>query len=79
VGTYELAPGKWVTRISRKGNKLFYQRDGGKERELVPIAGDRFSIAGVEAEYFFEKDAQGKASTLVFRRNWVDLRFRRIE
>lgn len=78
VGTYELAPGKWTTHIAREGNRLVYRREGGQARELLPMAGDRFYLKGVEAEYFFERDASGKAVALVFRRNWIDLRLRRV-
>jgi hypothetical protein len=47
--------------------------------ELVPMAGDRFYLPGVEAEYYFEHSADGRATALVFRRNWIDLRLRRTD
>lgn len=78
TGTYELAPGRRVMRVIRDGDGLRLQRDGGQPRELLPMAGDRFYLAGVEGEYFFEKDASGKATALVFRRNWIDLRHGRV-
>ncbi len=79
VGTYELAPGKWVTHVRREGNGLTLQREPGGASPLLPMAGDRFYVKDREAEYFFEKDATGKATTLVFRRNWKDLRLKRIQ
>jgi len=78
AGTYEVAPGKWVTHIKRDGDKLTFQRSGGKVREFIPMAGDRFYIPDVEAEYFFERDATGSPTALVFRRNWKDLRMKRV-
>ncbi len=74
VGTYELAPGKRITRITREGDKLRLQREGGEPRDLLPMAGDRFFLPDVEGEYYFEKDASGRTTALVFRRNWIDLR-----
>lgn len=79
TGTYELAPGKWVTRITREGERLYLQREGGSRRELVPTTGERFHIAGLEAEYFFEAATGGRPQALVFRRNWKDLRFQRVQ
>jgi len=79
AGTYELAPGKWVTRITREGGRLMFQRDAGKPRELIPASGERFVLAGVEAEYFFERDSTGRPMALVFRRNWKDLRHVRVK
>jgi hypothetical protein len=78
VGTYEVAPAKWTTHITREGSKLIFRREGGQPRELLPMAGDRFYLKGVEAEYFFERDATGKATALIFRRNWIDLRLQRV-
>lgn len=79
TGTYALAPGKWVTRITREGTTLRMQRDGGPVRELVPVAGGRFHVRGVEAEYFFEPGPDGRAAAFVFRRNWKDLRHARVD
>ena len=79
VGTCELEPGKWVTRISRQEEKLTYQREGGSAREFLQMVGDRFYLPGVEAEYFFEEDGKGRATAFMFHRNWIDLRYRRVE
>jgi hypothetical protein len=78
VGTYALVPGKWITHITRKGDVLEYQREGGKLQSFLPMAGDRFYLAGVEAEYFFERGPDGRVVALVFRRNWIDLRLARV-
>lgn len=43
------------------------------------MAGNRFSLPGVEAEYYFDYDADRRATALVFRRNWIDLRLRRVD
>jgi hypothetical protein len=79
VGTYALAPGRWVTRVTREGGRLRSRREGQEARDLLPMAGDRFYIPGVEGEYYFEKDASGKAVAMVFRRNWIDLRLTRVQ
>jgi len=78
AGTYELAPGRWVTKIWRDGGKLFSRRDEGTARELLPLAPDRFFYAGAEGEIFFVRDAQGGVSGMVFRRNFKDLPYRRL-
>jgi ketosteroid isomerase-like protein len=78
TGTYELAPGKWTTRIFLEDGKLMSQRGTAAPRELVPMAGERFYIEGVEAEWYFERGPDGSPTALVFRRNWVDLRLARI-
>lgn len=72
-GSYEVAPGRRVTRVWREGEKLMSRRDEGKPVELLPLAVDRFFLPGVEGELFFERDAEGRGARFVFRRNWKDL------
>ena len=73
AGTYELAPGKWVTRVSRDGERLLVSRDGRDPKPLVPTQGGRFFYPGVEGEVFFESGEAGRF--MVFRRNGKDLRY----
>jgi ketosteroid isomerase-like protein len=77
VGDYELAPGK-VTRIFRDGGRLMSRRGDAAPVELQPIDATRFFRPGVEGEFFFERDARGRITAMVFRRNWIDLRYRRV-
>ena len=78
AGVYEIAPGRWVTRVRRDGNRLVASRDGGAERELLPFAVDRFFYAGQEGELFFVRGAGGAVEGMVFRRNYKDVRYRRL-
>lgn len=77
AGTYELVPGKWTHRVFLEGGRLMLAKGQSKPAELIPMAGDRFYLLGVEAEYFFERDSSGSPQALVFRRNWIDLRMAR--
>lgn len=77
AGTYELAPGKWVTRVWRDGERLLASRDGGNPKPLLPTAGGRFFYPGVEGEIFFESGDAGRF--MVFRRNGKDLRYQGVK
>lgn len=77
AGTYELVPGKWIHRVFLEGGKLMLAKGQANPVELIPMAGDRFYVVDVEAEYYFERDPSGKTTTLVYRRNWIDLRMGR--
>lgn len=78
VGTYEIAAGRWVTRIAREGSKLTASRDGGTAREIKPSGGGRFYYPGVEGELLFVRDRSGKVTGMAFRRNFKDLLYRRV-
>lgn len=45
-----------MTHIRLEGDGLVYQREGGEPKPFRAMAGDRFFLDGVEAEYFFERD-----------------------
>lgn len=79
AGTYELAPGAWVTKVWREGEKLMSRRDDGAPVELVPFASDRFYRAGIEGESFFVRDETGKVTGMRFRRNFKDLVYRKVK
>lgn len=79
AGTYEIAPGRWVTVVRRVGDHLVASRDGGPERELRPFAPDRFFYPGVEGEIFFVRDSARRVTGMAFRRNFKDVPYRRLE
>jgi Domain of unknown function (DUF4440) len=77
AGTYRL--GSDVTaRVFVENGHLFMQRQGRDREELLPIGNDRFVRAGAaRGERFFLKDASGKVTALVDRRDNNDLVWRR--
>jgi hypothetical protein len=75
IGTYQLAPGQTRT-VTAEGDKLFVERKGKKE-ELLPETSEVFFRKGVEGRILFRYDANGKADTLVDRRNNEDVIWRK--
>lgn len=80
VGTYEIAPGAWTTRVFRDGDRLMSQRGDRPPVPLHPIDDrGRFYWAGVEGELAFDHDAEGRVVGARFRRNNKDLPYRRVD
>jgi hypothetical protein len=77
LGAYQLTPGTVLT-VTRDGDKLLAQRNGGKPAELLPETGDLFFRAGVEGRRLFHRDASGKVDSLIDRRNNEDLVWKKI-
>jgi hypothetical protein len=78
VGTYELGPGVQAV-VSREGDRLFHQRTGRPRMELFPEASDIFFRKGVEGRILFLAGQNGKADTLIDRRNNEDVRWKRVK
>jgi hypothetical protein len=77
IGTYELAPGQ-TRSVTADGDKLFVERKGKKE-QLFPETSDLFFRKGVEGRILFHYDANGKADSLIDRRNNEDVIWRKFK
>jgi hypothetical protein len=83
LGKYQIAPGNTLT-VTREGDKLFAQRNGGKPAaagkpaQLLPETCDLFFRAGVEGRRLFHRDASGHVDSLIDRRNNEDLVWKKI-
>jgi hypothetical protein len=83
IGTYELAPGQ-TRSVTADGDKLFVERKGKKEQlnrkeQLFPETSDLFFRKGVEGRILFHYDANGKADSLIDRRNNEDVIWRKFK
>jgi Domain of unknown function (DUF4440) len=72
VGTYQLSPERVLTITSENG-RLYEQRKGQDREELIPEASDIFFRKGVEGRTLFGVGDDGKAATLIDRRNNEDI------
>ena len=77
TGSYELSSGNRRT-VTRQGDELFLERDGGAKVKLRPESGDLFFRAGVEGRILFHRDAAGKVDALYDRRNNEDVVWKRL-
>ena len=77
LGVYQLTPGTVLT-VTRDGDKLLAQRNGGKPAQLLPETCDLFFRSGVEGRRLFHRDASGKVDSLIDRRNNEDLVWKKI-
>lgn len=78
VGQYQLAPGADIT-ISRSGTQLFAQITGQPKVEILAKSATEFFYTVVDAQITFERDAQGRATSLVLHQGGRDLPAPRIE
>lgn len=79
AGTYELAPGVTI-EVRREGARLMARRSGRAAEELLPIGGDRFVRRGApRGERFFPRDASGRVTFMVDRRDNLDVVWRRVQ
>ncbi|MGH9634489.1 MAG: DUF4440 domain-containing protein [Candidatus Angelobacter sp.] len=72
VGTYRLGPERTMT-ITTEDGRLYATRDGRPREELIPEASDIFFRKGVEGRVLFGRSDDGKAITLIDRRNNEDV------
>lgn len=79
VGKYSLAP-EVTYSVAREGKKLYGERSGRPKEELFPLGGDRFFRRGANrGEKVFVRDAQGRVTQMIDRRDNNDLIWRRID
>lgn len=78
AGSYQLAPEVEYT-VKRSGERLLGQRKGRPEEELFPLGGDRFFRRGApRGEKLFTRDASGRVTAMIDRRDNNDLVWRRV-
>jgi len=68
VGEYEVGP-SFVLRVFRSGDKLMTQATGQPEFEIFPESETVFAPRAFPAKLTFEKDADGKVSTIKIDQN----------
>jgi CubicO group peptidase (beta-lactamase class C family) len=78
VGSYELAPGIFIT-MSLDGNQFFTQLTGQPKFEVFAETEKDFFLKVVDAQLTFEMDDQGKVTGLVLHQNGRDQTARRSE
>ena len=64
VGEYELAPGFKIA-VTREGDNLFGQATGQDRFQLFARGEQEFFLRVVEARVEFQRDAQGKVTSLI--------------
>ena len=72
LGTYRLGPERTMT-ITTENGRLYETRSGRPREELIPEASDIFFRKGVEGRTLFGHGDDGKAPTLIDRRNNEDV------
>ena len=78
AGRYELTPDIHYT-VRAQGDRLFGQREGGKEVELKPEALDLFFVPGSpRSRKVFYRDLSGRVTGLGDRREGHDIKWKRI-
>ena len=78
VGSYELAPGIFIT-MSVDGDQLFTQLTGQPKFEVFAETEKDFFLKVVDAQLTFKMDSQGKVTDLVLHQNGRDQTARRSE
>src|ERR1035438_394871 len=78
VGSYELAPGIFIT-MSVDGDQLFTQLTGQPKFEVFAETDKDFFLKVVDAQLTFEMDSQGKVTDLVLHQNGRDQTAKRTE
>jgi hypothetical protein len=79
VGTYELAPSVTLV-VTRDGNRLFGERAGRPKQEWIPEADAIFFVPGSpRSRKIFVRDAGGKVTRLLDRRDGRDLVWTRVD
>ena len=78
VGSYELAPGIFIT-MSLDGDQLFTQLTGQPKFEVFAETEKDFFLKIVDAQLTFEMDSQGKVTDLVLHQNGRDQTAKRSE
>ena len=77
VGEYEAAPGVTYA-VVRRGDRLYGQRTGRPETELVPEGESVFYVPGAEFRKLFVRDRNGVVTGIVDRRKGTDVHWRKV-
>lgn len=77
-GTYELAP-TFSIEITREDNQLFAQATGQPKFPVFPSAEDTFFLKVVEANVVFNKDDDGKVTSLTLNQNGQSLKGKKVK
>jgi hypothetical protein len=64
VGEYELAPGFKIA-VTREGSNLYGQATGQDRFQMFPRGEQEFFLRVVQARIEFQRDAEGKVTSLV--------------
>jgi hypothetical protein len=79
VGQYELTPGVTYT-ITLEDNKLMGQRTGRAKEEMLPADENTFFLKGtIRGEKVFVRDASGRATEMLDRRENNDLVWKKVK
>jgi D-alanyl-D-alanine carboxypeptidase len=78
VGSYELAPGIFIT-MSLDGDHFFTQLTGQPKFEVFPESETTYFLKVVDAQLTFETDAQGKVTDVILHQNGMDQTAKRSE
>lgn len=68
IGTYQLAPTFSIV-ITVEGNNIYGQASGQSKFQLFPYSETEFFLKAVKAEVSFQKDDQGKVTSLTLNQN----------
>src|ERR1044072_6441251 len=73
VGEYEYGPNRIMT-ITREGDKLFAQRRGAPQAEILPESETKFFLTVADAQLVFLKDETGKISGIILIANGQEIK-----
>lgn len=78
AGKYELGPGR-ILIITREGNSLMAQPEGGRRVEILPSSETKFFATMPAVTINFVKGTDGKVSHLVFTQGGAETQAKRIQ
>ncbi|HEY0782166.1 MAG TPA: DUF4440 domain-containing protein [Thermoanaerobaculia bacterium] len=78
VGTYRIGPDITYT-VTRDGDHLYGERKGQPKEELLPETPDVFFRRGLPGRRIFDRDASGKVTRMLDRKEGQDLVWARVE
>ena len=76
-GTYELREGKHIHAFFKEG-KLFFQQEGRKEYELMPISNCEFIAKDVGTKVRFEKNSRNQREYIILHLGGLELPYRKM-
>ncbi len=78
VGSYQLFP-NFVITITQENGQLYGQATGQPRGGLIPLSKTKFKAQGVEAEFTFQRDEDGKVNVLKLFQNGQTIDANRIQ